>query len=217
MTEASASDPTAARTVAPGPSGAIHVVDDDPAVRDSLNWLFRSRGFAVEQWESGEAFLAAADFGRPGAVVLDIRMGGLSGLDVLEELRLRESVFVVIVLTGHGDVPIAVQSLKRGASDFIEKPFEPNELVDRAIAALAQSARRLEAARAASAVRDRLESLSTREREVMDLVLEGYLNKQIADRLGITMRTVEVHRSRLFDKFAVRSAVELAQVLARLR
>jgi two-component system response regulator DctR len=197
--------------------GDIHVVDDDPAMRDSLTWLMRSRGLTALTWESGEAFLAGADHARPAAVVLDIRMAGLSGLDVLEELRRRNTVFVVIMLTGHGDVPLAVQSLKQGAADFIEKPFDPNELVDRLVVALAESRRRLGAARAAASVQERLQSLSTREREVMDLVLDGFLNKQIADRLGITMRTVEVHRARLFDKFAVRSAVELAQALARVR
>jgi len=196
---------------------AVHVVDDDAAIRDSLDWLFRSRGLTVRLWDSGEAFLAAWSPTTRGCVVLDVRMHGLSGLDVLDRLAERGSLLPVVVLTGHGDVPVAVQSLKKGAIDFLEKPFDGATLVDRVLAAFELEARRTAVASAARALEERLASLSTREREVMDRMLDGMLNKQIADDLGIAMRTVEVHRARILEKFAVRSAVELAGRLADLR
>ena len=196
---------------------AVHVVDDDAAIRDSLDWLFRSRGLTVRLWDSGEAFLAAWSPATRGCVVLDVRMHGLSGLDVLDRLAERGSLLPVVVLTGHGDVPVAVQSLKKGAIDFLEKPFDGATLVDRVLAAFELEARRTAVAATARALEERLASLSAREREVMDRMLDGMLNKQIADDLGIAMRTVEVHRARILEKFAVRSAVELAGRLADLR
>lgn len=196
---------------------SIHVVDDDPAVRDSLVWLFSARGLSVTAWDSGEAFLDAFAPGLRGCVLLDVRMGGMSGLEVLDRLEELGSILPVIVLTGHGDVPVAVQSLKKGAIDFVEKPFDTNLLVDQVQAALALEARRHEAAASTRTIERQLASLSTREREVMELMLRGQLNKQIADDLGIAMRTVEVHRARILEKFAVRSAVELAGRLAAHR
>ncbi|MDK9697673.1 MAG: response regulator [Siculibacillus sp.] len=196
---------------------AVHVVDDDAAIRDSLDWLFRSRGLTVRLWESGEAFLAAWTPAMRGCVVLDVRMAGMSGLDVLDRLEELTSLLPVVVLTGHGDVPVAVQSLKKGAVDFLEKPVDGGELVNRVLAGLALEARRHVAASATRALEERLATLSPREREVMDLMLDGLLNKQIADDLGIAMRTVEVHRARILEKFGVRSAIELAGRLADLR
>lgn len=201
----------------PSPDPGVHVVDDDAAVRDSLAWLFRSHGLAVTSWDSGDAFLAALGPGTRGCIVLDMRMVGLSGLDVLDQLAARGSVLPAIVLTGHGDVPIAVQSFKKGAVDFVEKPFDAGDLVERVQAALVLEARRHGEAAGLRQIRERLDSLSVREREVLDLMLRGLMNKQAADELGVTMRTVEVHRARILDKFGVRSAVELAQMVARLR
>lgn len=195
----------------------VHVVDDDAAIRDSLDWLFRSRGLTVRAWESGEAFLAAWTSETRGCIVLDVRMGGMSGLDVLDRLEELGSVLPVVVLTGHGDVPVAVQSLKKGAVDFLEKPFDGAALVERVLAALELEACRHAVATTSRALEERLASLSAREREVMDKMLDGLLNKQIADDLGIAMRTVEVHRARILEKFGVRSAVELAGRLADLR
>ena len=206
----------AATPPGPPPVG-VHVVDDDPAIRDSLDWLFRSRGLPVTTWVSGEAFLAAWTPATRGCVVLDVRMHGLSGLDVLDRLAESGSVLPVVVLTGHGDVPVAVASLKKGAVDFVEKPFDGAELIDRVAAALDLEARRQAVATTSRAVEERLSSLSPREREVMEKMLEGLLNKQIADDLGIAMRTVEVHRARILEKFGVRSAVELAGRLADFR
>lgn len=196
---------------------AVHVVDDDPAIRDSLVWLFEARGLPVRTWESGEAFLAGLDAATRGCVLLDLRMSGLSGLDVLDRLEAQGSTLPVIVLTGHGDVPLAVQSLKKGAVDFVEKPFDGGDLVARVCDALALEERRHAEATATRAVERRLDSLSAREREVMELMLRGLLNKQIADEMGIAIRTVEVHRAHVLEKFGVRSAVELAGRLADLR
>jgi two-component system response regulator DctR len=192
-----------------------HIVDDDEAIRDALAWLFETRGVASRTWGSAEAFLADYADAMHGCVVLDIRMDGMSGLECFDRLLALGCRMPVIFLTGHGDVPLAVATLRKGAYHFIEKPFNDNELVNVVIEALRHdaAARELEAGQAT--VASRLASLTAREREVMDLILAGKLNKVIADQLDIAMRTVEVHRSRVFEKMGVRSAVELSQLLAR--
>lgn len=192
----------------------IHVVDDEPAIRDALSWLFASRGVAVTGWSSGEALLDALPLAGPGCIILDVRMEGLSGPEVFARLQAAGADMPVIFLTGHAEVPVAVQALKDGAHDFVEKPFNDNQIVDRALAAAAAHARRLTEAAARKALSDRLATLSEREAEVMRLMLQGSLNKQMADRLGIAMRTVEVHRGRVLVKMGVRNAVELAALLA---
>lgn len=193
----------------------VFIVDDDDAIRDALAWLFASRDIPVRTWPGAEAFLADWQPDAPGCLVLDIRMQGMSGIELQEALRQRGSQLPIIFLTGHGDVPLAVTALKKGAYDFLEKPFDDNLLVERALEALEidRQARLRQASDAG--METRLASLSSREREVMELVLAGKLNKQIADELGIAMRTVEVHRARVFEKMGVRSAVELAQLLSR--
>ncbi|WP_018411071.1 response regulator transcription factor [Methyloversatilis thermotolerans] len=192
----------------------IHIVDDDEAIRDALGWLFRSRGHTVRLWPSAEALIDSGELGRCGCLVLDIRMEGMSGLELFAWLGEHGHRMPVIFLTGHGDVPMAVAALKQGAFDFVEKPFNDNDLVDRAVAALEQhrqsAARRL----AERELEERLAQLTSREIEVMERILAGQMNKVIASDLGVTMRTVEVHRARIFEKMGVRSAVELAQVLA---
>jgi two-component system response regulator DctR len=196
---------------------AAHVVDDDAAIRDALSWLFRSRGVGAQAWESGEAFLAARPEAMSGCVVLDVRMGGMSGVEVHDQLLARGCSMPVIFLTGHGDVPLAVGALKKGAFEFFEKPFNDNQLVDRVLDAMrAHEALRRERALAED-LAARLAQLTPREREVMHLVVSGEHNKGIADALSIAVRTVEVHRAHVFDKMGVRSAVELAGLLARSR
>jgi two-component system response regulator DctR len=194
----------------------LHIVDDEEVIRDSLTWLARSRGIAAFAYESGEAFLAALEDGmafdaQGDCVLLDVRMPDVSGVALFEILAARGLTgrLPVIFLTGHGDVPMAVDTLKRGAFDFFEKPFNDNTLMDRVQEALAASTQAGEMA----AVHARLETLSMREREVLDLILEGKMNKVIADHLGISMRTVEVHRAHIFDKMNVKTAVELARLL----
>jgi two-component system, LuxR family, response regulator DctR len=199
------------------PAGAqVHIVDDDPAIRDSLAFLFRSRGLSTFEWDSGDAFLAAPVGGSPACVVLDVRMAGMSGPEVFDRLRQSRPELPVVFLTGHAEVPVAVEAIKRGAFDFVEKPFNNNLLVETVIAALAQAAVRRAEHRDRDLVAARLASLTAREREVLDLLLGGRLNKQIAEALGVTMRTVEVHRARVFDKMGVRNAVELANLLSPL-
>lgn len=197
----------------------VHIVDDDPAIRDALAWLFSTRQVNTELWDSGEAFLNALSPETQGCILLDIRMDGLSGLEVFEQLRERQSLLPVIFLTGHGDLPLAVTALKQGAADFIEKPFNDNDLVDRVLDVLRSYEASQEERDNEQALEERLNTLSQREREVLALALEGRLNKQIAQDLSITMRTVEVHRARALEKMQARTLIELARLLdpARLR
>lgn len=190
-----------------------HIVDDDPAVRDALQWLLRSRAVESRTWESAEGFLSFASHGLCGCLLLDVRMPGMSGIELFDRLRALDCRLPVIFLTGHGDVPMAVQALKDGAFDFIEKPYDDNALVDKVLAAIAHDAKCCARDGLVLLLRERLAQLTHREHEVMLLILAGKLNKVIADELGIAMRTVEVHRSRIFDKMNVRSAVELSQIL----
>jgi len=205
------------REDAPPPGAVVHVVDDDPAIRDSLAFLFASRAIATRSWAGGEEFLAAGPVAGCACVVLDIRLGGISGLETFERLRAAGSALPVLFLTGHADVPIAVEALKKGAFDFIEKPFDDNALVDRALEALRSAAAASSAVHRRASIGQLLAGLTQREREVLDHLVRGALNKQIADTLGVSMRTVEVHRSRVFEKMGVRNAVELATLLAAFR
>jgi two-component system response regulator DctR len=192
----------------------VFIVDDDEAIRDSLIWLFQSRDLAAEAFPSAEAFLGHCGKAPAGCLVLDIRMDGMSGLELFDRLKEMDCRLPVIFLTGHGDVPVAVSALKKGAVDFVEKPFNDNDLVDKVIQALALDARRRQRQAGEDSLAARLASLSDRERQVMDLILDGRLNKVIADDLGISMRTVEVHRAHVFEKMGVKTAVELALLLA---
>ncbi|MBE2258807.1 MAG: response regulator transcription factor [Candidatus Accumulibacter sp.] len=194
-----------------------YLVDDDEAIRDSLGWLLESRGVACLSFPSAEDFLAAWNPSLTGCIVLDIRMDGMSGPELFKLLCQRGSTLPVIFLTGHGDVPMAVSALKQGAFDFVEKPCNDNELVNRVIEALQLDENQRLAASGADTVNALTSRLTSREREVMELVLAGTLNKVIAEELQISMRTVEVHRANLFEKMGVRTAVELAQLLAGKR
>jgi len=193
----------------------LHIVDDEAVVRDALSWLASSRGIAATAYDSVAAFLAFTQgdaFDPEGdCVLLDVRMPEMSGIAVFDQLTARglTARLPVIFLTGHGDVPMAVDTLKRGAFDFFEKPFNDNQLMDRVQEGLAASRE----ASGKAAVQARLATLSTREREVLDLILAGKMNKVVADELGISMRTVEVHRAHIFDKMQVKTAVELAGLL----
>ncbi len=200
----------------------VYLVDDEDVVRDALAWLLRSRRLLSEGFASADAFEAMlatrerADWPEsPSCVLLDVRMPGTSGLTLFERLVERGLVhrLPVIFLTGHGDVPTAVAAVKRGAFDFVEKPFSDNALVDRIERALAASRAALEARAAERSWQRRLDGLTEREREVMLLIVEGRPNKLIADALDISVRTVEVHRARVFEKMDVKSAVELANRL----
>lgn len=197
-------------------NAATHIVDDDPAVRDALQWLLRSRNVPSQTWETAEEFLSVADRNLCGCILLDVRMPGMSGIELFDRLRALQCRLPVIFLTGHGDVPMAVKALKDGAFDFIEKPYDDNALVDKVLAAIAHDSKRCAREGASRELRKKLAQLTQREQEVMQKILAGKLNKVIADELGIAMRTVEVHRSHIFEKMQVRSAVELSQLLSLL-
>jgi two-component system, LuxR family, response regulator DctR len=191
----------------------IHIIDDDDAVRDALAYLFRSVGHDTKTYVSAEAFLADGGAMASGVAILDIRMGEMSGLDLHRQLKELGSLLPVIFLTGHGDVPLAVEAIKNGAYDFLEKPFNDGKLlqiVDNALAG-ARVARSQQIDSAARS--ERLNSLSARERQVLPLLIAGKPNKVIAAELDIAVRTVEVHRSRVLTKMGVKSVVELAGLL----
>lgn len=203
----------------PVSNATVYIVDDDASVREALAWLLRSRRLLSESFDSAEAFDAMLQKRppqrQPCCLLLDVRMPGMSGLALFDVLASRGDLATmpVIFLTGHADVPTAVDTVKRGAFDFCEKPFSDNALIDRVEQALAQSAKRLALLRERRDLQARLRDLTERERDVMDLVVTGLPNKLIADQLNISVRTVEVHRSRVFDKMQVKSAVELVNIL----
>ena len=206
----------------PTQDALVFIVDDDAGVREALAWLLRSRRLPTQAFESADAFAEFLNQQGPtwrptqaGCLLLDVRMPGMSGLALFEQLIERQllDVLPVIFLTGHADVPTAVDAVKRGAFDFCEKPFSDNALVDRIELALQRSTDNLVHLQARRNVQQHLAELTDRERDVMNLVIEGLPNKLIADQLGISVRTVEVHRARVFDKMAVKSAVELANLL----
>ena len=203
-------------------NAVVYIVDDDTGVRNALAWLLRSRRLYSEMFDSGEAFdgRIAGSFkvASPSCVLLDVRMHGLSGLGLFEKLigYGLQPTLPVIFLTGHADVPTAVAAVKQGAFDFCEKPFSDNALVDRIEQALAHSAAALNQNSASHSLQTLLDGLTEREKAVMRLVVDGLPNKLVADQLDISVRTVEVHRSRVFDKMHVKSAVELANLLRNL-
>ena len=195
------------------PEPTVYIVDDEPAIRDSLAMLLRSVGLASRTFPSAPAFLEGFDAGAPGCLVADVRMPGMSGLELQEALRARQAALPVIIITGHGDIAMAVRAMKAGAADFIEKPFNEQVLLDAVHRALAQqrpgepppSAVRAE-------IEARVATLTPREREVMLHVAEGRPNKVVATRLGLSTRTVEVHRAKAMEKMQARSLAELVRM-----
>jgi two-component system response regulator DctR len=209
----------------PALNACVFIVDDDAGVRDAMAWLLRSRRLMSESFQSADAFEQMLNHQFPGpsapapnqagCILLDVRMPGQSGLALFETLigNGLAQLWPIIFLTGHADVPTAVATVKRGAFDFCEKPFSDNALVDRVEQALALSQARLALRHQSAGLVTRLADLTERERDVMRLVVEGLPNKLIADQLDISVRTVEVHRSRVFEKMEVKSAVELVHLL----
>ena len=190
---------------------SVYVVDDDEAMRDSLRWLLESAGFRVSSYPSAERFLAGYRPGSSSCLVLDVRMPGLTGLELQQELNRRGTSLPIIFVTGHGDVPMAVDALKNGAFHFLEKPFKGErllELIEQA-SSLGTPADAERAQRRCAAAR--LATLTQREREVMDLVVLGRKNRQIAETLRISVKTVEAHRAKAMEKMDVSSVAELVQ------
>lgn len=193
----------------------IHVVDDDPALRRALVFLFESVGWRVQAHGSAEAFLAAWQPGDPGCILLDIRMPAMSGLELQQVMRARSIALPIVFLTGHADVSLAVQAMKHGACDFIEKPFRDQVLLDAVAKAVRGCKEQYADEQARDAVAAALGRLSPREREVARLVAQGLPNKTIARALDISERTVHVHRQHVMEKVGVTSAAQLARLMIR--
>ena len=200
MTSTDASPPT------------VFIVDDDPAIRIAMQALMESVGIRHEVFASGDDFLERIDDSAAGCLVLDIRMPGLGGLELQEELLRRDSTLPVIFITGHGDVPMAVKAMQKGAVDFIQKPFRDQDLLDRVRNALTTDRRRREEKQKHALVQERVLRLTRREREVFDLVVTGKPNKVIAFDLGVSQRTVEIHRARVMEKMQARSLADLVKM-----
>ena len=196
----------------PRPEPTVFVVDDDRAMRDSLSWLLDSVGLRVRSYATAAEFLADHDPAQPGCLVLDVRMPGMSGLDLQAELARRGVELPTIVITGHAEVSMAVRAVKAGAIDFIEKPFSDQLLLDRVRQALEIDLEAREVRRRREDARRRLATLTAREREVLDLVVAGKANKEIASALGLSTKTVEVHRAHVMSKMCVDSLAELIRI-----
>ena len=194
----------------------VFVVDDDEAMRSSMRWLIGAEQLHVEIYESADAFLRAYYPGRAGCILLDVRMPGMSGLELQEYLRAEKIAIPVIIITGHGDVPMAVRAMKAGALDFIEKPFDDEKLMAaiRRALALDEARRAHQAERAELATR--LAQLTPREHEVMLMVTDGKSNKEIAQDLGVSAKTVEAHRARVMEKMEAHSLAELVRMVLSL-
>ena len=191
----------------------IFVVDDDSAVRDALKLLLRSVGQSVETYGAGSEFLEAYSEDRPGCLVLDIRMPGMSGLELQQKLNEKHSILPIIFITGHGDVPMAVEAMQAGAVDFIQKPFPEQDLIDRINQALEKDTSNRAALGERNDIRRRLETLTRREREVLDLVVHGKANKVIPGDLKLSQRTVEIHRARVMEKMQASSLAHLVRMV----
>ncbi len=191
----------------------VFVVDDDDAVRTSLRLLLKSVGLPVETFASAQEFLDAFDAERAGCLVLDIRMPGMSGLELQQRLNEIHAIVPIVFITGHGDVPMAVEAMQHGAVDFIQKPFRDQDLIDRINQALEKDRDNRAGLRERDAIRRRMQQLTPREREVLDLVTQGKANKVIAGDLNVSQRTVEIHRARVMEKMGASSLAHLVRMV----
>jgi FixJ family two-component response regulator len=198
------------------PAPTVFVVDDDEGVRNSLRFLLKSVGLAANAVGSASEFLATYRPSQPGCLVLDVRMPGMSGLELQEQLNLRGAVIPVIFITGHGDIPMAVEAMQQGAFDFLQKPFRDQDLIDRIQRALERDARNRAALDQHARIRERLDSLTPREREVLALMTRGKPNKIMAAELGVSQRTVEIHRARVMEKSRAASLAQLVRMVLDL-
>jgi two-component system, LuxR family, response regulator FixJ len=191
----------------------VFVVDDDDAVRSSLRLLLKSVGQTAEAYPSAQAFLGAFDPDRPGCLVLDIRMPGMSGLELQQKLNAMHAITPIVFITGHGDVPMAVEAMQNGAVDFIQKPFRDQDLLDRINQALEKDKANRTGLLARDEIRRRMATLTPREREVLDLVTRGKANKVVAGDLDVSQRTVEIHRARVMEKMEASSLAHLVRMV----
>jgi RNA polymerase sigma factor (sigma-70 family) len=193
-------------------AATVFVVDDDEAVRSSLRLLLKSVGLPAVMYATAQEFLATYEPQHPGCIVLDVRMPGLSGLELQEQLNVRGAIIPVIFITGHGDIPMAVEAMQHGAFDFLQKPFRDQDLLDRIQKAMAHDRQNRADLRERDRIRERLESLTPREREVLQLVTHGKANKVMAAELGVSQRTVEIHRARVMEKMGATSLAQLVRM-----
>ena len=194
----------------------VYVVDDDDAVRDSLRMLLKSAGVHAETCASAQEFLSSYDASQPGCLVLDVRMPGMSGLEMQHELNLRGVTMPVIFITGHGDIPMAVEAMQHGAFDFLQKPFRDQDLLDRIQRAIAKDAEVRKSLGEHERINAHLSELTPREREVLDLLTQGLQNKSIAQKLSVSPRTIEIHRARVMEKMNAHSVAELVRMMMDL-
>ncbi|KPK82437.1 MAG: hypothetical protein AMS25_02305 [Gemmatimonas sp. SM23_52] len=199
------------------PEPTVFVVDDDADVLEAVAFLLQGVGLEVETYASAKDFLEAYDPLKPGCLVLDVRMPGMSGLELQERLESLESTLPIIFLSAHGDVPIAVHAIKAGAVDFLEKPFRDQEFIDKVQHAIEENARLRNELAERNRIAARIDALTPREREVMELVVQGKTNKAIGLELELSQRTVEIHRARVMEKMQADSLPELVQMVVRLR
>lgn len=204
--------PRTPNTSPAAPEPVVYIVDDDEAVRVSMRWLLESVGHKVQMFANGREFLSGADPRGPGCVLLDIRMPYMGGFELQDSLHAAGFRLPIIFLTAHGDIPMTVRAMKGGAYDFLEKPFNDQELLDKVGGALQVGLREHAQAQASSQRRDLLKLLSAREREVFDLLIEGKASKVIAAELNISYKTVEVHRAHIRDKLGATSVAELVRL-----
>ena len=192
--------------------GTIYIVDDDEAVRDSLQWLLEGQDYRVRCFESAESFLGRYDPREVACLIADVRMDGMSGLELQERLIERQSPLPIIFITGHGDVPMAVDAMKKGALDFIQKPFKEAELLSLVERMLDTAVEQFEASNQAATREALLSKLTSRESQVLDRIVAGRLNKQIADDLNISIKTVEAHRANIMEKLSVSTVADLLKI-----
>ncbi len=195
----------------------VMVVDDDSGVRNAMRILLKSVGMESALYGSAQEFLAAWQPAQPGCLVLDIRMPGMSGLELQQQLNLRGAVLPVIFMTGHGDIPMAVEAMQHGAFDFLQKPFRDQDLLDRIQRAIVKDTERRTSLGEHARIKTHLDTLTAREREVLDLMTQGKQNKAIAQDLGVSPRTVEIHRARVMEKMNAQSVAELVRMMLDLR
>ena len=195
----------------------VFIVDDDEAVRGSMKLLLKTLGLATQAFASAQEFLATFDKGRPGCLVLDIRMPGMSGLELQEELNARGAMLPIIFITGHGDVPMAVEAMQRGAMDFLQKPFRDQDLLDRITKALEKDRAGRDLLGNRERIEGRIATLTPREREVMALVTQGKANKVIAADLNLSQRTVEIHRAHVMEKMGANSLAHLVHMVIEVQ